>query len=183
MEASLDPASLKDYEDNDVYRQKVRDAFARNSGIATPDALILIHPNTIVQQTMIRALTFQYSGLSLNRTKGLFGKYSLLLSAQYAVSVIDTRTGREISSGTAGLPSTNIFGAHPDPILTCDEAFWPADPHNPSTGEKQQIQADVMALVAMSLPNAVQRINLSSSGNSARLNEWNGRVLMCREFS
>jgi len=49
-------------------------------------------------------MNFSYSGLSLGRTKGLFGRYGLLLSAQHAISVIDTKTGKRIGYGSAHLP-------------------------------------------------------------------------------
>jgi hypothetical protein len=181
IESSLDGASLGSYDDRAADRQAVRAMISRLPG-PQPDALILVQSHTITQQSMIRALTFQYTGLSLTRTKGLFGRYSLLLSAQYAVSVIDAKTGERIGFGSALLPPTGLLGLRPDPILTCDEAIWPKLPHAPSEDEKAQIQAEAMAVIAMSLPNALEVAGLSPAGSSTKLTDWNGRKLICHEF-
>ena len=61
-------------------------------------------------------------------------------------------------------------------------AIWPKLPHAPSEDEKAQIQAEAMAVIAMSLPNALEVAGLSPAGSSTKLTDWNGRKLMCHEF-
>lgn len=181
IDSSIDRASLRSYDDTAADRQTVRVMVSRLPG-PPPDVLILVQTHTITQQSMIWALTFQYSGVSLSRTKGLFGRYGLLLSVQYAVSVIDTKTGERIGFGSALLPPTGLLDIRPDPILTCDEAIWPKLPHAPSEDEMHQLRAEMMAVIAMSLPNALEVAGLSPAGFSTKLTDWNGRKLMCREF-
>jgi len=151
---------------------------------ASSDTLIVVHAAQIDQHLYIPpiAATFHYSGLSATLTKGLLAGHSILLSAQYAVSVIDAKTGKEIAYGKAKGPATGMFGAEPDPIETCGDAFWPADPSHPSDDEIAQIRADLMAIIAMSLPNALKFAGLAPQGNDTKLTQWRGRTLICKEF-
>lgn len=187
IDSSIDRAGLRNYDDTAADRQAVRAMVSRLPGPA-PDMLILVQTHTIVQQGMMGTanltigVSFSYSGVSLSRTKGLFGRYALLLSAQYAVSVIDAKTGERIGFGSALLPPTGLLDIRPDPILTCDEAIWPKLPHAPSEDETHQLRAEMMAVIAMSLPNALEVAGLSPAGYSTKLTEWNGRKLMCHEF-
>jgi len=151
---------------------------------ANPDALIVVHAAQIDQHLYIPpiAATFHYSGLSATLTKGLLAGHSILLSAQYAVSVIDAKTGKQIAYGKAKGPATGMFGAEPDPIETCGDAFWPADPGHPSDDEIAQVGADLTAIIAMSLPNALKFAGLAPQGNDTKLTQWRGRTLLCKEF-
>jgi len=151
---------------------------------AGPDVLIVVHAAQIDQHLYIPPIsaTFHYSGLSATLTKGLLAGHSILLSAQYSISVIDAKTGKEIAYGKAKGPATGMFGAEPDPIETCGDAFWPADPGHPSDDEIAQVGADLTAIIAMSLPNALKFAGLAPQGNDTKLTAWNGRPLQCREF-
>ncbi len=165
-------------------RAAVAGRFAVVDPSANPDAIIVVHAAQIEQHVDLPqfSATFRYSGLSATRSEGLFGAHSILLSAQYTVSVIDAKTGKEIGYGQAKGPATGMFGNQPDPIEKCDDAFWPASVQDPTADEVQQIRADLMAIIAMSLPNAMVNAGLSTEGNDIKLDEWNGRGLQCREF-
>jgi hypothetical protein len=162
---------------------QIRDAVAGRftvvSQTQSPDALIVVHPSQIAQHLFLPPLsmTFRYNGLSATRTDGWFGRHSVLLSAQYTISVVDAKTG-----APATLPATGMFGARPDPIERCDDPFWPADLAAPSSTELEQLRADVMAIIAAALPNALLNAGLSAGGNDVKPTQWNGHALSCQEF-
>lgn len=163
-------------------RAAVADRFTVVDPSANPDAIIAVRPEEIDQHMYAPVVAdFSYSGLSLTHSKGLFGKYTILLSAQFSVSVADTKTGKQIAFGPAKGPATGIFGAQPDPIEFCNRALWPTSPATPSADEIEQISADLMAIIAMSLPNALVRAGLSTHGNDVKLTDWNGRKLLCTD--
>lgn len=178
----VDPTIFRSYENTQTFRKNLVASFAGTAS-PLPDAIILVHSATVEQGGYpIRALSFSYSGFSLTHTKGLFGKYSTLLSAQFAISVIDTKTGIEIETGKNALPAAGVFGRRPDPVILCDNQIWPVDPKTPTDKEATQIQADLMAVVAMSLPNALAAADLVSAGSDARVTQWDGQSLMCKPF-
>jgi hypothetical protein len=151
---------------------------------AAPDAIIVVRASEIAQHLDLPqfSASFQYSGLSATRTEGWFGAHSILLSAQFAISVVDTRSGTEIAYGQAKGPATGIFGNRPDPIEKCDDGFWPASVEAPTPDEVQQMRADLTAIIAMALPNALVNAGLSTQGNDIKLDAWNGHALACHEF-
>jgi len=149
-----------------------------------PDAIIRVQPAEITQSTFVPpvAMSFHYSGLSATRGKGLFGASAILLSAQYEVWVLDGKTKAVISRGVAQEPATGIFHRRTDPIEHCKLSFWPNDLDHPSDSELKQIRADILAIVAASLPNALQGAGLSSSGNDTKLTQWEGTALLCEQY-
>ena len=126
VEPAADSSLLPDYGISPALQETMRARLAQSPS-ALPDALIVVHPNVIEVRSPppFMALTFQYDGLSLRHTRGFFGSFSNILSAQYAVTVIDTKTGAPIAGGAGLLPAMGIFNARPHPLLTCKKELWP----------------------------------------------------------
>jgi hypothetical protein len=150
---------------------------------STPDALILVHAGALALRSPppFVSMSYLYSGLSMTKTTGLFGGHSVALSAQYEVTVINTRTGATIDSGMGLLPPRGAFGRHVSVPVQCADAIWPADPAHPSPAEARRIDADLMAMVAMSLPNALRVLHLVSAWDDTWLTSWAGQPLFCHD--
>lgn len=181
VDAAVDPALLNG---GGLPPQLAAKLHALPAGGSGPDALIVVHPITIEQRLDQPQYTmrFSYNGLSATRSTGLFGGHSILLSAQFEVLAIDARTGRTIGSAKARAPATGMFGRRPDPIEICDDAFWPQHLDRPSPDQLLQIRAELRAIIAASLPNALQAARLTALGNDTKPKMWDGRVLLCHEM-
>lgn len=150
---------------------------------STPDAVIIVHVADLELRSPPPFISMSnlYSGISMTKTTGLFGGHSILMSAQFEVTVINTRTGATIESGTGLLPPQGVFGNRLSVPEPCSDAIWPADPHSPSAAEARRINADLMAVIAMSLPNALRVARLVSAWNDTWLTSWEGQPLLCHE--
>jgi hypothetical protein len=176
---SIDPALLSRYQLPDATQAALR---ARDRNNQVPDAIILVHADRFQLRypPPFVMVTASFSGLSLTRTNGLFGVYTTEMSDQYAITVIDAHTGQELGSGVALLPPTGIFGAQPRPLLDCHK-FWPSLPQ-PTPAEADQLRADVMGTIQMTLPNALWNAGLTPSGNMSWMTDWNGVTMRCGKF-
>jgi hypothetical protein len=149
-----------------------------------PDELIVVAPtqNEVSFDQQYFSVHNYYQGLSLTHARGgLFNPMSGMLSAQYVVSVVDTRTGRVIKAGMARLdPRTLLFGGRPIPLEFCAEGFWPQAPEHPTDAELAQIRIDLTALIAASLPNALFEAGLAAQGTQDTPRSWDGHPLMCK---
>jgi len=179
VEPAIDPTTLRNFPlPPDAQRR-----FLSPTAGSTPDALILVHAGTLVLRSPppFVSMSYLYSGLSMTKATGLFGGHSIAISAQYEVTVINTRTGATIDSGTALLPPRGVFGSRASVPVHCGDAIWPADPAHPSPTEARRIDADLMAMIAMSLPNALRVVRLRSAWNDTWLTSWEGQPLMCHD--
>ena len=179
VEPAIDPALLQNFPLPPDARQRLLPP----SPGATPDALILVHAGELELHSPFPAISisFLYSGLSMTKGTGLFGGHSVAMSAQYEVTVINTRTGATIDSGTALLPPRGVFGSRASVPVHCGDAIWPTDPAHPSPAEARRIDADLMAMVAMGLPNALRVVRLVSAWNDTWLTSWEGQPLLCHD--
>lgn len=167
VDAPIDPALLKNFNiPPDVLNQMTSQPTA-NAATAV-DAFIVIHPDTWNVQTPIRVLVNSYSGTSLMHIKGMFGSYDTILSVQYTVTVLDAKTGKVIDYGTANLATPN-FLRNPKPFLFCDGKLWPDDPQHLDDVTASQLRTDVMAVMARSLPIALESANLIKNADDLQL--------------
>jgi hypothetical protein len=150
----------------------------------SPDALIVVAPIGVTNRIFLPplAMSFHYNGLSATLTKGLFGGRGILIGAQYELRVVEPASGKTLAAGVGRNPATGIFHARPEPLEPCDLALWPAVPAAPTDAERTRLGNEIIALIAMSLPNALQAAGLSSQGNDTKLASWNGQPLLCHEF-
>lgn len=183
VEPAADPGLLQKYGISPALQETMRSRLAQSPS-AVPDALIVVHPdvNEVRSPPPFMGMTYRYDGVSLHHTRGFFGSFSNILSVQYAVTVIDTRTGVAFAGGAGLLPAMGIFNARPHPMLTCKKEIWPDFTEHPAPEQLRQVQAEVMAVVAMSLPNALQNALLSPAGNDTWLSDWQGQPLLCTHF-
>jgi hypothetical protein len=144
------------------------------------DAFIIIHPVTFTVQTIFRTVSTDYVGLNINYIKALFGVHNIMLGAEYAVSVVDAKTGKEIDYGTAVLPPQGIFGIRQKPNLLCGDAIWPATPEHPDDTSATQIRADLMALIASTLPGALEHAHLIANDTQRIITQWEGTKTVCK---
>jgi hypothetical protein len=167
VDSAIDPSQIMDATAPADIVRKMMDH--RNSDSAPPvDAFIVIHPDTWNVQTPIRALVNSYSGLSLMHIHGLFGGYDTILSIQYTVTVFDAKTGKVIDFGTANLATRN-FLRNPKPLLFCDGKLWPDDPEHLDDARATQLRTDIMAVMARSLPIALEGANLIEKADDLKL--------------
>jgi hypothetical protein len=178
VDGGIDPALLAQYGLPPALLASLR---AKAAQKPLPDALILVHakPYKVQGDQPQFTLSFSYSGLTLVRTDGTFN-YSTQLSDHYLVTVIDARGGTVLGEGVAVLPPTGMFNAQPLPMLDCRK-FWPTAPV-PTPLEAEQLRADVMGTMAMTLPNALRNAGLTSLGMMDWITDWNGITMRCGKF-
>jgi len=184
VDGPVDPALLAGYPVPARFMERLRPRLGRAQTGAPPDALIVVYPTTneiSLDQPYFTAHAY-YQGLSMTHsTGGLLNRTSGMLSAQFALAVIDARTGQKIGAGRASLePRALLFGRRPIPIAFCDEGFWPQSPARPTEAEMAQIRIDFTGLVARSLPNALYDARLVAHGVDEAWTSWNGHPLACR---
>jgi hypothetical protein len=177
VQPAIDPALLQKFPLPPDTRQRLLPP----SPNTTPDALILVHAADLELRSPppFVFMSYLYSGFSMTKTTGLFGGHSIQMSAQFEVTVIDTRTGATIASGFGLLPPRGVFGTRLSVPELCSNAIWPADPYHPSAAEARRINSDLMAMIAMSLPNALRVVRLVSAWNDTWITSWDGQPLMC----
>jgi hypothetical protein len=143
---------------------------------ATPDVMMLIHslpPETkadayvvIGQWTRQIPTTNQsLSGLGLYRQGKIFGGHNDWLHADYAVSVIDGKTLKQIDYGTARMNDGGYWNSLPAFVPT-DEANWADTPDTLSDSQKQAIKTQLFQLLEKSLPHALVSANLVPKSKS-----------------
>ena len=179
VEPAIDPALLQNFP---LPADAQKRMLPSTSGSA-PDALILVHAGELALRSPppFVSMSYLYSGLSMTKGTGLFGGHSVAMSAQYEVTVIDTRTGATVDSGTGLLPPRGMFGRRLSVPVHCGDAIWPADPAHVSPAEARQFGADLMAMIAVSLPNALRVARLTSAWNDTWLTSWAGQPLLCHD--
>jgi len=140
------------------------------------DAYIVVYPVTV------EVSGEQWEGLALTHSGGLFRRGRTFASAAYAVAVYDARTGGRIGYGTARSPD-----AGPPPALltveTCDNEIWASRPDKLTPAQQLEINDAFRALIARSLPAALQDAGLIGGGNARiRTDFLEGRPLACRPY-
>ena len=147
-----------------------------------PDILIVAYPTTneiSIDQPQFTTHAY-FEALSLTHANGgLFSGTSSMLSVQYAVAVIDTRSGTPIKTGIARLAPSGLFRFRPIPIAFCADGVWPQSMSQVTEAELAQICIDLKALVAASLPNALFAVGLVEHGTDHGLDSFEGHRRFC----
>jgi hypothetical protein len=110
--------------------------------------------------------TNQYlSGLGVFRRGMIFGGHGDALHADYAISVIDGKTLKQIDYGTARMNDGGYWNSRFAIELT-DESNWSDTPDALSDVQKQAIKLQLFQLLEKSLPHALAAANLIPKSKS-----------------
>ena len=182
-DADVDPSYLTDFPISPERLSELKERFSARPQ-SSVDAFIIVHPVKYDAPSMLRTVEIARTGIVLTHTKGLFGVSDTSLNIDYMVSVLDAKTGKKIDYGTAFTRTPEFFHPNPVPLLFCDtKKAWPQDPQHPDEAVLKQLDAEIMAVIATSLPVALNGANLTKSKIEPLPTSWAGIDLSCQAIS
>ncbi len=179
IEDEVDPTLLEDLMPGtpESIAAKLNERFANITPLQGLDAYVVIHSRPDDVDNPFISMSFD--ALGVNRAVPIIGGDKTFAFANYQVSVIDARKGKVIASGLS-MGVQKILWERAQPIVSCDNSIWSDTPEQLSDAQKQQLQAEFLALTAKTLPYALEEAHLIPPiKKDLDITEWEGRKLVC----